>query len=109
MFRLLKYLMIILAMLIFYKQHGYAQCPFTATVNTTTPILCPNTSAVITTQTYDAYQWYRDGAVLPGETNPTPDPVYAYQLNAQTGAISLVGTYAAGVDATCIAIAGSNP
>lgn len=44
-----------------------------------------------------------------GETNPTPDPVYAYQLNAQTGAISLVGTYAAGVDATCIAIAGSNP
>ena len=68
--------MIILAMLIFYKQHGYAQCPFTATVNTTTPILCPNTSAVITTQTYDAYQWYRDGAVLPGETNPTLNVSY---------------------------------
>ena len=44
-----------------------------------------------------------------GETNPTPDPVYAYQLNQQTGAISLIGTYTAGTDATCIAIAGSNP
>lgn len=44
-----------------------------------------------------------------GETNPTPDPVYAYQLNLQTGAISLAGTYAAGVDATSIAVAGSNP
>lgn len=44
-----------------------------------------------------------------GETNPTPDPVYAYQLNLQTGAISLVGTYTAGVDATSIAVAGSNP
>ncbi len=44
-----------------------------------------------------------------GETNPTPDPVYAYQLNQQTGAISLIGTYNAGVDTTGVAIAGSNP
>ena len=44
-----------------------------------------------------------------GETNPTADPVYAYTLNTQTGVISLVGTYTAGVDATGIVVAGSNP
>ncbi len=71
MLRYLQYLILILALLIFHKQHGYAQCPFTATVNTSTPILCPNTSTVVTTQSYDAYQWYRDGVILPGETNPT--------------------------------------
>lgn len=76
MLRYLQYLLLMLALLIFQKQHGYSQCPFTATVNTSTPILCPNTSTAVTTQTYDAYQWYRDGALMPGETNPTLNVSY---------------------------------
>ena len=77
MLRYLQYLLLLLAMLIFHQQRGYSQCPFTATVQTTTPILCPNSSAVITTQNYDAYQWYRDGVLMPGETDSVLSVSYA--------------------------------
>jgi hypothetical protein len=82
MLRILQIIMLLLAMLVFQKQDVAAQCPFTATVSTTTPVLCPNDAALITTQTYDSYQWYRDGQLLPGETNPT------LSVGVDTGAVS---------------------
>lgn len=82
MLRILQILLFLLAMLVFHKQDVAAQCPFTATVSTTTPILCPNDAALITTQTYDSYQWYRDGQLLPGQTNPT------LSVGVDTGAVS---------------------
>lgn len=42
-----------------------------------------------------------------GETNPTVDPIFAYQF--QSGALSFIATYSAGVDAASLTIAGSNP
>ncbi|MDG1509143.1 MAG: T9SS type A sorting domain-containing protein [Flavobacteriaceae bacterium] len=33
------------------------------------PILCPNESDTLWTQSYDSYQWYKDGNLIPGETN----------------------------------------
>ena len=39
-----------------------AQCPFDPTVLPPDLILCPNEQAVLATQVYDSYQWYKDGA-----------------------------------------------
>jgi hypothetical protein len=43
-----------------------AQCPFTPTINEAPPILCPDEALLLTTQVYDAYQWYQDGNPIPG-------------------------------------------
>jgi 6-phosphogluconolactonase len=42
-----------------------------------------------------------------GETNPTVDPIFAYQF--QSGSLSFIASYSAGVDAASLTIAGSNP
>ena len=47
------------------------QCPFDPTITPDNVILCPNTQDVLTTQEYDSYQWYKDGNVLPGQTDQT--------------------------------------
>ncbi|RYZ45923.1 MAG: T9SS type A sorting domain-containing protein [Sphingobacteriales bacterium] len=46
-----------------------AQCSFTPTVTPSNLILCPNSQDTIWTQSYDSYQWYKGGAVVPGATN----------------------------------------
>lgn len=48
-----------------------AQCPFTPTVAPAGLVLCPNEAALLSTEEYDAYQWYRDGEAIDGETGQT--------------------------------------
>jgi|688.fasta_scaffold35131_6 hypothetical protein len=48
-----------------------AQCPFDPLIAPAPPILCPNESATLSTQVYDAYQWYKDGAPIGGATQQT--------------------------------------
>ncbi len=45
-----------------------AQCSFTPTVTPGNVVLCPNETDTLWTQTYDSYQWYQDGAAIPGAT-----------------------------------------
>jgi hypothetical protein len=45
-----------------------AQCTFTPTVIPDNLILCPDATDTLTTQVYDAYQWYKDGSPIPGAT-----------------------------------------
>lgn len=45
-----------------------AQCPHNPTVTPTNVILCPGATDTLRTQVYDAYQWYRDGQLLAGDT-----------------------------------------
>jgi len=47
-----------------------AQCPFDPTVQPPDLILCPNEQAVLATQVYDSYQWYKNDAPIPGATDP---------------------------------------
>jgi hypothetical protein len=49
----------------------FSQCSFTATVTPNNLILCNTDTAFLTTQVYDSYQWYKDGTLMPGETNQT--------------------------------------
>lgn len=48
-----------------------AQCPFDPTITPTDLILCPNEQGVLTTQAYDAYQWYKEGVLIPNATGQT--------------------------------------
>lgn len=48
---------------------SYSQCPHDPTITPINPILCPNESDTLWTQSYDSYQWYKDGNLIPGETN----------------------------------------
>ncbi|MBP8823523.1 MAG: hypothetical protein KBH07_07755 [Flavobacteriales bacterium] len=48
-----------------------AQCPFTPTIEPDNLILCPNESATLATQVYDAYQWYKDGNPIAGANGQT--------------------------------------
>lgn len=57
-----------------------AQCPFTPTIEQTGIILCPFTSAELTTQACDSYQWYKQGVPIPGATQQT------LTVSFQTGA-----------------------
>lgn len=50
---------------------GLAQCPFDPTITPDDLILCPNSPGELTTQAYDSYQWYKDGAPLTDETGQT--------------------------------------
>lgn len=45
-----------------------AQCPHNPTITPTNLILCPGANDTLRTQAYDAYQWFRDGQILPGDT-----------------------------------------
>lgn len=47
------------------------QCDFTPTIVPDEVILCPNESTTLSTQEYDAYQWYKDGALISGATGQT--------------------------------------
>ena len=48
-----------------------AQCTFVPTVTPNNLMLCPNTQDTLRTQVYDAYQWYKDGNLIPGATQRT--------------------------------------
>lgn len=54
-----------------FVQQAAAQCQFDPTISPNAPILCPNTQEVLTTQVYDAYQWYKDGSPITGATEQT--------------------------------------
>lgn len=47
-----------------------AQCPFDPTIEPASLILCPDEQMELSTQAYDAYQWYKDGSAIPGATGP---------------------------------------
>jgi hypothetical protein len=48
-----------------------AQCPFDPTITPDDLILCPNEQGELTTQVYDAYQWYKDGVAIPNANAQT--------------------------------------
>jgi hypothetical protein len=48
-----------------------AQCPFTPTIEPDDLILCPNEGGTLSTEPYDAYQWYKDGNPINGATAQT--------------------------------------
>jgi hypothetical protein len=48
-----------------------AQCPFTPTISPNSIILCPGEGAVLSTEPYDSYQWYKDGQPVAGATDQT--------------------------------------
>lgn len=50
---------------------AFAQCPFDPTIDPPALILCPSESATLSTQPYDAYQWYKDGNPIPGAIGQT--------------------------------------
>jgi hypothetical protein len=54
-----------------------AQCAHTPTVFPSL-IMCPNSQDTLFTQSYDSYQWYKDGSMIAGATNPY------YVVNAAT-------------------------
>ncbi len=49
--------------------NGLAQCSFTPTIIPSQPILCPESTDTLMTQTYDSYQWYKGNNPIPGATN----------------------------------------
>jgi hypothetical protein len=64
-----------------------AQCTFTPTISPTAPILCPGDVVVLTTQTYDSYQWFKDGQPILGATAQTQvatsmDAGYSFTVQA---------------------------
>ncbi|HRH70602.1 MAG TPA: hypothetical protein PLB89_13950 [Flavobacteriales bacterium] len=48
-----------------------AQCDHSPTITPVGLILCPFTTAELTTQQYDSYQWYKQGVPIPGATQQT--------------------------------------
>lgn len=54
-----------------------AQCPFNVVISPTTPILCPGESILLSTsESYEAYQWYRDSAPIAGAQGPSLEVDY---------------------------------
>ncbi|MCC6840483.1 MAG: hypothetical protein IT230_10025 [Flavobacteriales bacterium] len=51
--------------------YGMGQCPFTPTITPAILVLCPNGSATLSTESYEAYQWYKDGTLIPNATSQT--------------------------------------
>jgi len=49
----------------------HAQCPHDPVVSPDNLILCPNEGGLLSTQTADSYQWYRDGAAIPNAVQQT--------------------------------------
>lgn len=55
----------------------HAQCPFTVVITPTAPILCPGESITLaTTESYEAYQWYKDSAPIAGAQGPSLEVDY---------------------------------
>lgn len=52
-----------------FSTSAIAQCPFDPTITPANLIFCPGAGDTLSTQVYDAYQWYRDGTALPGATD----------------------------------------
>ena len=48
-----------------------AQCTFDPIIAPVPPILCPNGTATLSTQAYNAYQWYKEGLLITGATQQT--------------------------------------
>lgn len=49
-----------------------AQCPFSIELEASSTILCPGDSVTLSVQdTFDSYQWYREGEALAGDTMST--------------------------------------
>lgn len=48
-----------------------AQCEFTPTISPSDLVLCPLENALLSTQVYDSYQWYREGQPIPGAMGQT--------------------------------------
>lgn len=48
-----------------------AQCPFDPTIEPSGLILCPSEGGTLSTQPYDAYQWYKDGSPINGAIGQT--------------------------------------
>lgn len=61
--------LLLLVCLICFHWSSYSQCPHAPTITPINPILCPNESDTLWTQSYDSYQWYKDGNLILGETN----------------------------------------
>lgn len=45
-----------------------AQCVFTPTITPSAPVMCPGETDTLWTQSYDAYQWYKEGVAISGAT-----------------------------------------
>lgn len=50
---------------------AFSQCDHSPTISPQQPIMCPNTTMELSTQQYDAYQWYMDGSPIQGATAQT--------------------------------------
>lgn len=48
-----------------------AQCEFTPTISPSDLVLCPLEAAMLSTQAYDSYQWYKEGQPIPGAVGQT--------------------------------------
>lgn len=49
----------------------FSQCAHDATVTPNNLIMCPDDTAILTTEVYDDYQWFKDGVLIPGATSQT--------------------------------------
>lgn len=63
----MKSLLIFFVFSIFIHLNTYAQC-HNPTITPSVPILCPNETDTLWTQSYDSYQWYKDGNLIINET-----------------------------------------
>lgn len=57
-----------------------AQCDFYPTIEQMDLILCPFTTAELSTQEFESYQWYKQGVPIPGATQRTL--TVGYQMDA---------------------------
>jgi hypothetical protein len=57
--------------MLLYTLQAAAQCPFDPTITPDDLILCPGEQGELTTQAYDAYQWYKEGVAIPNATGQT--------------------------------------
>jgi len=61
----------LLSLTALFSHFAVAQCPFDPTIAPTEVILCPNSTELLVTQNYDSWQWYKDGALIPGAIQHT--------------------------------------
>ena len=67
--RIMRRILLLSVLLICFHWSSYSQCPHDPSITPINPILCPNESDTLWTQSYDSYQWYKDGNLIPSETN----------------------------------------
>ena len=61
--------LVLLVCLICFSGSLAAQCSHDPTITPSNPILCPFEPDTLWTQSYDSYQWYKDGELISGATN----------------------------------------